>query len=792
MDKLVVLKFAGGTIAQGFQVTMQVGDVQARPTIERSATLPPDPQLAQALKNWRSSYQQLDFSGAGPNRQTSTRAKGKPGQTKHPQDRQQDCRSASQALIKQFNQWLESPSFRIVRETWLASLQSDRRIQVMIQTESSELQQLPWHLWDLIERYGKLEVTIAATNYQSNPVAESNRRHTSVKILAILGDASGIDIQTDRALLSALPQASVNFLVEPKREDLSETLWAKPIDVLFFAGHSSSQGETGRIFINQTESLGLKELRYALKKAIDQGLQLAIFNSCDGLGLAKDLFDLQIPVIIVMREPVPDRVAQIFLQFFLSSFSTGASLHSAVREARERLQGLEGEFLCASWLPLVVQHPIVQAPTWPSLLGEIDLKTNQRRFSFRSLTSRALLKWMPAAAISTTIMISGLRYFGILQAIELVGYDTMLQMRPDEPPDNRILIVEVTEEDVQKQQNETRRGSLSDQALSDVMNQLKPLQPSTIGLDIYRDYAVSKPFTKLATQLKTDPNFITICRTSNPVTKLAAIDPPPEVSSEQLGFSNLIVDHDLTVRRHLIALTPEPNSTCNADYALSTQLSLRYLAAKSINVEFDAAENWVLGKKKFRGIESHTGGYQGVDAWGHQLLLNYRNYRSPAEVAPRVTLSQVRSGKLKREDVQGKIILIGTTAESFKDTVVTPFRSNAQNGSQRIIIPGVIMQAQMTSQLISHVLDDRPLITTLPFWGDLTWIGLWGLAGTYVGTFRRRLYVAIGVGILCGIVSIACGASMVTVALWIPWIPAMGSIAMGAATIKAIGTVRPK
>ncbi len=784
MDKLVVLKFAGETIAQGFQVTMQVGDAQARPTIERSATLPADPALANALQLWRSAYQQLDFSGSASN----TRAKGKPGQTKHPQDRQQDCRSASQTLIQQFNQWLQSPSFRIVRETWLESLQSDQRIQVMIQTESPELQQLPWHLWDLIDRYGTLEVTIAATNYQSNPIVESHHNHKFVKILAILGDASGIDIQTDRALLAALPQAKVDFLVEPQREDLSETLWAKPIDILFFAGHSSSQGATGRVFINQTESLSLKELRYALKKAIDQGLQLAIFNSCDGLGLAKELSDLQIPLIIVMREPVPDRVAQTFLRFFLSSFSTGASLYESVREARERLQGLEGEFLCASWLPLVVQHPIAQAPTWLSLLGEVDLKTNRRRFSFRSLISRPLLKWIPAAAIATTIATSGLRHLGLFQSIELAGYDTMLQVRSNEPPDDRILVIEVTEEDVQKQKNETRRGSLSDQAFSEIMDKLKPLQPAAIGLDIYRDYAVSKPFPKLATQLKTNPHFVAICRTSDPITKLAAIDPPPEVSSDRLSFSNLVVDSDLTIRRHLLSLAPDPNSNCNADYALSTQLALQYLATKSIHLDFDAAGNWLLGKKKFRGIESHAGGYQGVDAWGHQLLLNYRNYRSPAEVAPRVTLSQVRSGKLKRADVEGKIILIGTTAESFKDSVVTPFRKN----SQRIIIPGVIMQAQMTSHLISHVLDDRPFMTTWPVWGDLLWIGLWGLAGTYAGTFRRRLYIGIGIGILYGIVSIACGVMMVTVALWTPWIPALGSIVMGAGTMKAIGAVRSK
>ena len=43
----------------------------------------------------------------------------------------------------------------------------------------------------------------------------------------------------------------------------------------------------------------------ALKKAIGCGLQLAVFNSCDGLGLARELEALHIPQMIVMQEPVP-------------------------------------------------------------------------------------------------------------------------------------------------------------------------------------------------------------------------------------------------------------------------------------------------------------------------------------------------------------------------------------------------------------------------------------------------------------------------------------------------------
>jgi GTP-binding protein EngB required for normal cell division len=121
------------------------------------------------------------------------------------------------------------------------------------------------------------------------------------------------------------------------------------------------------MYINRQESLTITDLKLALQKAIDRGLRLAIFNSCDGLGIARDLAQLQIPEIIVMREPVPDFVAQEFLKHFLSSFSNGQSLYLAVREARERLQGLENLFFCASWLPVICQN-IAEVPSkWTQL-----------------------------------------------------------------------------------------------------------------------------------------------------------------------------------------------------------------------------------------------------------------------------------------------------------------------------------------------------------------------------------------------------------------------------------------
>ncbi len=60
--------------------------------------------------------------------------------------------------------------------------------------------------------------------------------------------------------------------------------------------------------------------------------------------------------MIVMRELVPDFVAQTFLKDLLTALASGKPFYLAAREARERLQGLEGQFTCASWLPVICQN----------------------------------------------------------------------------------------------------------------------------------------------------------------------------------------------------------------------------------------------------------------------------------------------------------------------------------------------------------------------------------------------------------------------------------------------------
>lgn len=112
-----------------------------------------------------------------------------------------------------------------------------------------------------------------------------------------------------------------------------------------------------------------------MRSAIEKGLRLAIFNSCDGLGLAWDLAKLHIPHVIVMREPVPDKLAYEFFNHFFKSFTgidgEGKSLYLAVRSARDKLHDFEREFPCASWLPIICHNPSEVSLSWNDLCQSV-------------------------------------------------------------------------------------------------------------------------------------------------------------------------------------------------------------------------------------------------------------------------------------------------------------------------------------------------------------------------------------------------------------------------------------
>ncbi|GAB1543783.1 hypothetical protein NUACC21_64590 [Scytonema sp. NUACC21] len=755
MGKLVVLKFADGSFENGFSVTLQIGEEGERPSTEITGKLPAAGEMPLYYSHWQASYRQLGIRyrlSADKAQVTNVSVT-------------QDCDRTAHILRARFNTWLRAEEFRPIREKWLEKLLPTDEIRVILQTEDYQLKRLPWHLWDILERYSRAEVAIASPTYER--VETKKTRNEKVNILAIVGNSQGIDTEADRTLLEQLPDANVTFLVEPQRKELTDQLWGQSWDILFFAGHSSSQGKdsTGRIYLNKTDSLTISELRYALRKAVERGLQLAIFNSCDGLGLARDLTDLQIPQIIVMREPVPDLVAQEFLKYFLKGFASGELFYLAVRDSREQLQGLEDKFPCATWLPVICQN-LAEAPvTWHQITGKEELLAPEPFHLPTPPSPRVAVAFLSSVVV--TALVCGLRFLGLLQAHELQAFDQMMAARPlifNEGADNRLLVVTIDDDDIaaQRRRGERLEGkSISDESLNKLLEKLKQYQPRVIGLDIYRDFPAQHP--DLIQNLEQTENLIGVCKGSDAVTSVHGIAPPPEISEQRLGFSDFLSDSDRVVRRHLLYMNPEAVSLCPASFALSMQLAFRYLLAHGIQPKFTSNGNLQLGNTVFPSLQPRTGGYQSIDSNGGQILLNYRSSR---KIAEQVTLTQILSTPIQPGAVKDKIVLIGVTAKGdFPDYWGTPY------GKLDEEMPGVLVQAHMVSQILSAVLELRSQLRVLSPLAEVVWIWGWSVVG---GMFAWRLRsvpkLALFIGIASGSLYILC-FGMLFQGYWMPFVP---------------------
>ncbi|MGK7876295.1 MAG: ABC transporter substrate-binding protein [Xenococcaceae cyanobacterium] len=345
MGKRIVLKFVGGTAEHGFSVLLQIF-ADRELLLEQQGELPNATSVLQAYTAWQTAYRDCCPKG---------RLEKPKAQTTHISI--DGVYRVAYEFQFQFNAWLQSQSFHRIREKIIANLRHDEESYLLVQTNDQCLQKLPWQLWDLLEKqYRNTEIALSLINW---PESGKNTIEKIVKILAIFGNSQGIDTERDQTLLQGIPNVEIKVLTCPKRQEINDKLWKENFDILFFAGHSSSDfsNKTGQIYINETESFQLEQLSYGLRKAIDRGLKLAIFNSCDGIGLAHAISSLHIPTVIVMRELIPDLVAQQFLKYFLEEFTNYKPFYPSVRKARERLQGLEDRFPCATWLPTVFQNP---------------------------------------------------------------------------------------------------------------------------------------------------------------------------------------------------------------------------------------------------------------------------------------------------------------------------------------------------------------------------------------------------------------------------------------------------
>lgn len=387
---------------------------------------------------------------------------------------------------------------------------------------------------------------------------------------------------------------------------------------------------------------------------------------------------------------------------------------------------------------------------------------------------------MLALSFTVTCVLFGLRFFGLLQAMELKAFDHLMQLRLlDEGADPRLLVIEITDNDLRTQikRNEHGQGTLKDTSLNRLLMKLEKYQPRLIGLDLYRDFETSVNEPDLVTRLKSERLF-GVCKVPETYGKkelvvAAGIAPPQEVvKGERFGFVDFIPDRDQVVRRFLMAQEKLSGTDCATKQSFSLVLARRYLELEAnqnnqyeYKDPFETQGQLQIGNAVFEYLQPFTGGYQGVNFGGYQVLLNYRaTGAEPEAIAKHVSLEDVFNNRLSEQDVRDKIVLIGITAKvAISDDWSTPYGT----------MSGVFVQAHMVSQILSFVKGERGLLKVWLPGIEFLWIACWSLIGAGLTYYLRSslCMVSLAGATTFLILYVICLSLLTWNNLWVPFIP---------------------
>lgn len=400
------------------------------------------------------------------------------------------------------------------------------------------------------------------------------------------------------------------------------------------------------------------------------------------------------------------------------------------------------------------------------------------------------LAWQWRGVLIATPSVAGvvllLRFAGLLQLLEWSAYDQFMQMRPREAIDTRIVIVEINEADVRR----VVQWPMPDAVLARLLEKIKQQQPKAIALDLYRDLPVEPGHAALVNVYRTTPNLIGIQKGVGN-SKFLEVAPPPELSQrDQVGANDALVDADGKLRRSLLYL--EDNQG-NFVFTLGMTLALRELESRGITPKIVAGTKLQIGKALFEPFSGNDGGYMRENDQGYQVLLNYRG---PKGSFQKLSMTDIMQNRVPLNLLRDRIVLIGVTAESLKDVFYTPYSSRLFGAPERM--PGVETHANLTSQILSSALENRPLIKTWAEPVEILWIAVWAAIGATLSWSQRFKQghatqwtpLKASTLLVAGGVLVGCAYGAFLSSWWIPVVPPLLALvgAVGAITVYVANT----
>ncbi|UJB73018.1 CHASE2 domain-containing protein (plasmid) [Acaryochloris sp. 'Moss Beach'] len=242
-------------------------------------------------------------------------------------------------------------------------------VDVFLTCLSRDLARLPWETWEMgMDPGAAAQIRIARrpVNIRQTPVKPLRR---AARVLVIVGQGSGLNLDLDKAVLTADLPTTVKVTVYQPPPETDPTAYLQGFhqqlqdprgwDMLFFCGHSDETPAGGQLELAPQVSIQMSELKEVLGVARQRGLQFALFNSCNGLDIAETLIEAGIGQVVVMREPIPDAAAPVFLKAFLQHLAKHRDVHEALQLTCSSLkrESLRLIYPAVALVPSLFRHP---------------------------------------------------------------------------------------------------------------------------------------------------------------------------------------------------------------------------------------------------------------------------------------------------------------------------------------------------------------------------------------------------------------------------------------------------
>ncbi|MGB8168523.1 MAG: adenylate/guanylate cyclase domain-containing protein [Chthoniobacteraceae bacterium] len=323
----------------------------------------------------------------------------------------------------------------------------------------------------------------------------------------------------------------------------------------------------------------------------------------------------------------------------------------------------------------------------------------------------------------------GVRAQGWLQRPELIAYDLFVRWNSQkQSTDNRLVLIGMTEDDLVKY-----GFPIDDEKLANLLTKLDEAQPCVIGLDLYRDLPEPRDrrlYPQLEAALQGLKRVIAIER-------VGFVKAPQALAAEPDRIAANNLPKDFTVdgyyrRGPLVIETGVPQPM----YSFGLALALKYLEQQNVPTEsvdvpgHPEAPLIRLGKTVFPRLTSDAGGYVRLPVDDYEFLANYeapQRFRVQdargqygRDTPYDYSFGEVLEGRVPRDALRGRIVLVASVMQSIKDSNPTPLDDNLR---------GVQIHAMLIHQLLRAAIDGVKPMAWWPEWAEIAWIAAFTLLG---------------------------------------------------------------